>query len=172
MRSSASISWPGASRTRWYPERMRIFFLALITATAALAQSHGYLVVGPGIASADHQSLGLIHLGVGGEWMFPDGIGAGGEVGLIGRTDLGALGAASLNGYYHFNRDRHLVPFVTGGYSSFFDLGGHVNLANLGGGVNYWYRDHFGLTLEFRDYFSTGTNSANYAEFRFGFNFK
>jgi hypothetical protein len=48
---------------------MRIFFLALITATAALAQSHVYLVVETVIASAEVQSLGLIHLGVGVEWM-------------------------------------------------------------------------------------------------------
>jgi len=151
---------------------MRVFFLALISASAMMAQSHGYLLAAPGTAHADNDTLGLIHLALGGEAMFKDGIGIGGEVGVIGRTDLGALGMASLNGYYHFHRDRHLVPFVTGGYSSFFNLGGHVNLVNVGGGVNYWYSDHFGIKLEFRDHFATGTNSANYAEFRFGFDFR
>jgi hypothetical protein len=151
---------------------MRIFFLALLTAAVGLAQTHGYLFVAPGVANASNESLGLIHLAVGGEYVFKSTVGAGAEIGLLGRTDLGALGATSLNGYYHFHRDRHLAPFVTAGYSSFFDLGGHVNLANIGGGVNYWYRDHFGIKLEFRDHFSTGTNSANYAEFRFGFDFK
>jgi|SRR5579864_9001945 len=151
---------------------MRTILLGLLAAGVALAQSHGYLVVAPGIAHADNDTLGLIHLGAGGEWMFKDGIGAGGEIGVVGRTDLGAVGVASLNGYYHFSRDRRLVPFVTGGYSSFFSFGSHVNLANVGGGVNYWYSDHFGIKLEFRDHFATGTNSANYAEFRFGFDFK
>jgi hypothetical protein len=149
-----------------------VWFLTLICAGTLMAQSHGYVLVAPGTAHADNDTLGLIHLAVGGEGMFKDGIGIGGEAGIIGRTDLGALGVASLNGYYHFNRERHLVPFVTGGYSSFFSFGGHVNLANVGGGVNYWYSDHFGIKLEFRDHFRTGTGSANYAEFRFGFDFK
>jgi hypothetical protein len=88
------------------------------------------------------------------------------------RTSLDALGTASLNGYYHFGRHGSWGPFVTAGYSNFFTLTGSNDLANIGGGVNYWYRERFGLKFEFVDHFSAGTNSANYAEFRFGFNFK
>jgi hypothetical protein len=109
---------------------------------------------------------------VGGEAILPIGIGAGAEVGFLGRTSLDALGSASLNGYYHFNRSGSWKPFATAGYSSFFTLTGHNDLANIGGGLNYWYRDHMGLKLEVRDHFSSGTNSANYLEFRFGFDFK
>jgi len=151
---------------------MRIFFLVLITATAMMAQSHGYVFVAPGAASGSNNSSALIHLGVGGEGVLPMGIGAGAEVGFMGRTSLDVLGTASLNGYYHFKRDGSWKPFVTAGYSSFFTLTGHNNLANIGAGLNYWYKDHFGIKLEFRDHFSTGMNSANYAEFRFGFDFK
>jgi hypothetical protein len=43
-------------------------------------------------------------------------------------------------------------------------------MANIGGGVNYWYKDHLGIKLEFRDHF--GSANINYAEFRFGVNFK
>ena len=151
---------------------MRIVFLALITASAMMAQSHGYLFVAPGVASAGGETAGLVHLGIGGEAVLPVGIGVGGELGFLGRTSLDALGTASLNGYYHFSRSGSWRPFVTAGYSNFFTLTGSNNLANIGGGVNYWYRERFGLKFEFLDHFSTGTNSANYAEFRFGFNFK
>ena len=151
---------------------MRHFFLALITAGTMLAQTHGYAFVAPGVASAGGNTAGLVHLGIGGEAVLPLGIGFGAELGFLGRTSLDALGTASLNGYYHFRRQGSWVPFVTAGYSNFFTLTGSNDLANIGGGVNYWYRDHFGLKFEFLDHFSTGTNSANYAEFRFGFNFK
>jgi len=151
---------------------MRIFFLALITATAMMAQTHGYVFVAPGVASGGNNSSALIHLGVGGEAVLPIGIGAGGEVGFLGRTSLDVLGTASLNGYYHFNRGGSWKPFVTAGYSNFFTINGSNNLANIGGGVNYWYKDHFGIKLEFLDHFRTGNGSANYAEFRFGFDFK
>ena len=158
----------------------RIFLLALITAGAMIAQTHGYVFVAPGVASygsspetpAENGSSGFIHLGFGGEYVFKNTIGAGGEVGFLGRTDLGALGAASLNGYYHFKRNGSWAPFVTAGYSNFFELFQSTSLANIGGGVNYWYRDHFGLKFEFRDHFASGARSANYAEFRFGFDFK
>ena len=53
-------------------------------------------------------------------------------------------------------------PFATAGYSNFFTITGHNNMANIGGGLNYWYKDHLGIKLEVRDDFSTGTNSANY----------
>jgi hypothetical protein len=151
---------------------MRAVLLCLVAATAAMAQSHGYVFVAPGAASGGHNSSALIHLGFGGEAVLPMGIGAGAEVGFMGRTSLDVLGTASLNGYYHFKRSGAWTPFATAGYSNFFTITGHNNLANLGAGVNYWYKDHLGIKLEFRDHFRTGTSSANYAEFRFGFDFK
>jgi hypothetical protein len=59
------------------------------------------------------------HFGVGGEGVFRNGIGIGGEVGyLTTRHNFdGGFGLASINGSYHFNQRARLVPFVTGGYS-------------------------------------------------------
>ena len=151
---------------------MRTILLGMLGASALLAQSHGYVFAAPGVASAGNQTSGLIHLGIGGEYVFRNTVGAGAEVGFLGRTSLDALGVASLNGYYHFPRHGEWTPFATAGYSNFFELFQSQGGANIGGGVNYWYRDHFGLKLEIRDHFATGTNSANYLEFRFGFNFK
>jgi hypothetical protein len=151
---------------------MRAVLLCLVAAAAAMAQSHGYIFVAPGVASGGHNSSALIHLGIGGEAVLPMGIGAGAELGFMGRTSLDVLGTASLNGYYHFKRSGSWAPFATAGYSNFFTLTGHSNLANIGGGLNYWYKDHLGIKLEFLDHFRTGTGSANFAEFRFGFDFR
>jgi hypothetical protein len=151
---------------------MRVIVLAIFAAAAAMAQTHGYVFVAPGVASGGNNSSALIHLGVGGEYVFRNTVGAGAEVGFIGRSNLDRAGMASINGYYHFKHDRPWAPFVTGGYSNVFELFQSSSLANLGGGLNYWYKDHVGLKFEVRDHFSTGTGSANYLEFRFGFNFK
>lgn len=155
---------------RWY--RRLLLLVVSLTAGTATAQTHGYLFVAPGVVSGSNNSSALIHLGIGGEYVFRSTYGAGAEVGFIGRSDLDAVGMASINGYYHFKHDRPWAPFVTGGYSNAFELFQSTSLANIGGGINYWYKDHMGLNFEVRDHFSTGTHSANYLEFRFGFNFK
>ena len=148
---------------------MRIFFLVLFTAVTMAAQTHAYAFAAPGVGSSGGDSFVLAHLGAGGEVVLPRGIGAGAEVGFLGQTSFDVLGTLSINGYYHFKRSGSWAPFATAGYSNFFTLDGHSNLANIGGGVNYWYKDHLGIKLEFLDHFRSG---ANYAEFRFGFNFK
>lgn len=156
---------------RWYRRPiLRILLLAVLTAAAAVAQTHGYFLAAPGVAHAGNETLGLIHLGVGGEYVFRNTYGAGAEIGLMGRTDLGAAGIVSLNGYYHFPRHGAWTPFVTAGYTNVFELFNGNSMANIGGGVNYWYKDHLGIKLEFRDHF--GSANINYAEFRFGVNFK
>jgi len=158
---------------RWYRSSvLPILALATLTASAGMAQTHGYVFVAPGAVSGSNNSSALIHLGVGGEYVFRNTYGAGAEVGFIGRSNLDSAGMASINGYYHFKHDRPWAPFVTGGYSNVFELFQSDSLANIGGGINYWYKDHMGFKLEVRDHFSTGTRSANYLEFRFGFNFK
>src|SRR6185295_7474959 len=111
---------------------MRILLLAMLTAGMTMAQTHGYVLAAPGFAHADHQTLGLIHLGLGGEYVFRNTYGAGAEIGLVGRTDLGAAGIASLNGYYHFKHDRPWAPFVTAGYTNVFELFSGNSMANIG----------------------------------------
>jgi len=155
---------------RWY--RSLLLLVVTLTAATATAQTHGYVFAAPGVVSGGNNSSALIHLGVGGEYVFKNTYGAGAEIGFIGRSDLDAVGMASINGYYHFKHDRPWAPFVTGGYSNAFELFQSHSLANIGGGINYWYKDHMGFKFEIRDHFSTGTRSSNYLEFRFGFNFK
>jgi hypothetical protein len=157
-----------------------IFFLALAPALAS-AQSaderrgQGYVFVAPGAASGGGTTASL-HFGVGGEGLVYKGLGAGGEIGYFAPArGLGeGFGIFSANGSYHFRdstSSRKLIPFVTGGYSLLFHSG-TAHAFNVGGGVNYWFRDRLGLRLEFRDHVLTNGGTVHYYGFRIGLAFR
>jgi len=126
-------------------------------ATARAQGAYGYVFGAPGAASCCGESKGTFHVGGGGEFITPIGIGVGGEIGFLGPWDSfgDGLGVLSLNGSYHFGRgNSRLRPFVTGGYSLLFREGS-ANLWNVGGGVQYWFREGLALRVEFRDHVDT-----------------
>jgi len=114
--------------------------------------------------------------GFGGEYIHRNGLGAGLEVGTAGfNTSTNGnpnwIGTGSADASYHFfanSIDGHAVPFVTGGYTSFFgqdtlvpstapgceyNCGGtHTNGYNLGGGVDIFATKHIGMRLDVRYY--------------------
>jgi hypothetical protein len=113
-------------------------------------------------------------LGVGGEGVHRSGLGVGGELAYATpwRSFTAGLGIFSLNGAYHFARQSRLDPFVTGGYSLIF-RSGHINTFNLGGGVNYWFHEHMGLKLDFRDHIDArGGSAVHLWAFRVGLNLR
>ena len=62
----------------------------------------------------------LVQAAGGREYVFPGGIAAGGELGLLARQG-GILCVASVNGSLHVSRSRSrrgFDPFVTGGYTN------------------------------------------------------
>jgi hypothetical protein len=129
--------------------------IVALFAPAALAQnSNGYLLAGAG--SVDSKLIG--HAAVGGEKVFKKGIGVGAEIGLI--TGHSSFAVFSVNGYYHIPNstiDRKLDPFITGGYTGATNVvSAGSNLGNVGVGLNYWFRRHFGVRAEFRDFVSGG----------------
>jgi hypothetical protein len=84
------------------------------------------------------------------------------------------MGTLSPDVSYHFrprSGEQKLVPFVTGGYTLFF-RSGTANGFNFGGGVNYWFREHLGLRLEFRDNVSTTDATVHWLGFRVGLAFR
>ena len=135
---------------------MTLIIFSLLAPLAALAQESGehrglgYAYFAPGASSPG--GTGTFQTGAGGEGLVYKGLGVGGELGYVApwRSARDGLGVASANGSYHFSRRKKLDPFVTGGYTLFF-RSGHANLFNVGGGVDYWFRERLGLRLEIRD---------------------
>ncbi len=112
-----------------------------------------FVFFAPGAEKTGSYSVGSAHFGGGAEGFLYRGLGVGAEVGYLTlwRDFSMGIGMLSIDGSYHFNRERKLSPFVSGGYSMAFRTG-HINLYNFGGGVNYWFHDRIGLRLEFRDH--------------------
>jgi hypothetical protein len=140
---------------------VRTVLLAAAFCAAALAQSsNGYVFFAPGGVTSGGATEMTLHLGAGGEGILGKGVGVGAEIGALGpRQEFSAaVGIFSPNGYYHLLRrsGRKLDPFVTGGYTLLF-RSGSANLFNFGGGVNYWFHNHLGIRVEFRDHVWTSS---------------
>jgi hypothetical protein len=159
---------------------------AFASAVSAAAQpesekehrGQGYVFFAPGGIFEGGYHTGTAHFGGGGEGLIYKGIGLGAEVGYLTpwRDFSQGIGMASVNGSYHFMRNRTVSPFVTAGYSLGFREG-HINLVNFGGGVNWWMNDRIGLRLEFRDHIYSEshfnhTDRFHYLGGRIGFAFR
>lgn len=134
-----------------------------LIATAAL------LLVVPALASAqnaDHPYYAEGYLlgagtvtgpagGGGGEGIFSNGIGLGGEY-VKAASPFGEH-IVSVNLFYHFGpstKKRRFEPFVTGGYTHFSipDITlGPASGGNFGIGANIWLMRHAAVRLEVRD---------------------
>jgi hypothetical protein len=130
---------------------------------------------GVGGAFSDGERAGVLHFGGGGEARIYKGLSAGAELGYLHPTGefRDGFGLFSANGAYRFwtsSSSQRVVPFVTAGYSLAF-RDGTANLANFGGGVDYWFHDRAALRLEVRDHIwpgQDGASSANFLMFRIG----
>ncbi len=129
----------------------------------------GYIVGGGGVAS---DTAGLTQVAGGGEGLIYKAFGIGGEIGAISPVSNGgnSFGVASVNLSGHFNREQKLQPFVTGGASLGF-RSGTAGGGNVGGGVQYWFKDHVGLRIEARDYIFS-SDRFNYFLMRVGISFR
>ncbi|MEW6131024.1 MAG: hypothetical protein AB1757_28595 [Acidobacteriota bacterium] len=132
---------------------MVMFFT--LASTAGLAQTKerqawGYLFAGAGGSS---DGVALWQVGGGGDGLMHKGLGIGGELSVIAAGDggSGGVGVASVNLSGHFNRANKAQPFITGGATVAFSIGA-AGGGNVGGGVQYWFKDRVGLRIEARDY--------------------
>ena len=137
-------------------------------------RTQGTVFFAPGASSPDGGSN--LHIGVGALGRIYKGLGVGADVGYLFPPKAAAdgVGLFSANGYYHFNtrKSDKLVPFVTGGFSGMFRQG-WLSMGNVGGGVDYWFRERAGLTLEFRDHIRPYSGETlQLWEFRIGFSFR
>ena len=136
-------------------------------------RGYGYVFVAPGVATDGESAAATLHVGVGGERFVYRGLGIGGEIGYAGAllAPGAGIGVASVNSSYNFRRASKLAPFVTGGYSLLF-RSGTLNVANFGGGINYWFRERLGLRLELRDHVAVPDSSAHAVGLRIGLAFR
>jgi hypothetical protein len=135
--------------------------------TAAAAQTvHGYGFGGPaGIVEED--GAVLAHFGGGAEFLTPVGFGASVEVGRMGK-DGTWINHVSVDGTHHFlRRDERVEPFVSAGYTRFFEGGEGINTFNFGGGVNVWAAPRVALRIDVRDHVYAG-NAVHVPSVRFG----
>ena len=153
-----------------------LFLLACVAVPGSAQSGEGYRGQGQ-VFFAPGRGLDTttLHVGAGGEGFVYRGLAAGGEIGYLfpAQSFVYGAGILSVNGSYHLNRRSNWVvsPFVTGGYSLAF-RGDRVNLANFGGGLNYWLGKRTGLRLEVRDYIAPGYDTTHFVEFRIGLAFR
>lgn len=155
------------------------FFLALLSGSG-LAQErnkprvNGFFFVAPGVRN----DTGSSTFGVGGgaEYYVYKGVGFGLDLGAINTASTTGVrhwtAMMSLNAIYNFNiNDKSKVsPFIIGGASiAGFDVPGGVN---FGGGIQYWFHEHIGLRVEFRDHIFIGMNDHHYPQGRIGIAFR
>ena len=135
--------------------------LVLLLPLSLAAQSqrsagHGYVFAAPGAITAGGFTDSTFTLGVGGEVPVWGNLAVGAEIGwLAPASQLGdGFGVFSINPSYRFRtgkKNARTIPFVTGGYSLLFRRD-TANAINLGGGVDYWFRDKLGMRVEVRDH--------------------
>lgn len=155
-----------------------VILLVVLLPFAAAAQSkerrgQGYVFVAPGTTSEGGATL---HIGGGGEGLVYKGLGVGGEIGYLGAAQnlSGGIGVLSPNVSYHFrnaSRSGKFVPFVTSGYSLLFPSDA-VHAVNVGGGMNWWFKDRVGLRLELRDHIIPNSQSLHIIGLRIGLAFR
>lgn len=140
-----------------------LLFCIALTASTAKAQTHGYGFIGPAFSGAP----GDFRYGIGGAWATSPHITLGGEVG--GFNGTGPLISGNLG--VHFTPKASFDPFVTGGISYAHAHSRNGVFANLGIGINYWFRPHIAMRGEYRGYLG-GLDLKSFSEFRFGVAFR
>ena len=105
--------------------------------------------------------------GGGGEGLFSNGFGLGGEY-VKAASPFGEQ-MLSANMYYHFGastKKHRFEPFVTGGITRFWLSGSDYPPPTVGGnfgiGANIWLLEHAALRLEFRDTIGGRSLSVDY----------
>jgi len=116
--------------------------------------------------------IGTAQIGGGGEFLIVKGLGLGLDLGYLASWEHFAEGLAVISPdvSYHFlprEGKGKVVPFVTAGYTCFFQAGGQSG-ANVGAGMHYWFKDHVGLRFEVRDSMMLGGVTVHEAGFRIG----
>ena len=151
---------------------------ATLPATPAFAQEkagvskRGFFYVAPGF-SIDGE-ITTIHLGGGLETVWSNGMGFAFDAGYLSVAEFDpALLSLAPAFVYEFPVDRKLKPYVRGGMTFLVADGGAAGgLWNLGGGVNYWFKNRMGVKVEVRNSFDGSAFQDGLLDFMAGLIFK
>jgi len=142
-----------------------VFFALALFCSSAGAQNEefkkprrsGYFFIAPGAISLNVRQFSRPSFQIGGgfEGFIYRGLGIGMD---IGGLRVGAEGASqhwtammSLGAIYDFQHTakQKVCPFIAAGLTAIpqFDVAGGYH---LGGGVKYWFAEHYGMKVEFR----------------------
>ena len=115
-------------------------------------------------------SSALFHIGGGEEIVWPNGFGVGADVGYMSSTNAFGEGLFLLTAgpLYEFRNSSRYQPFVRGGISLAIGQGGGLPLMHIGGGLNQWFDERWGLKLEVRDHFHPRYPGFQVVEFTVG----
>jgi hypothetical protein len=150
--------------------RLRYCFLLTLLLWAPMEaraqRSHGYLFIAPGKETG---YSGFYHLGVGGDWVLPAGLGLGGDVGYLGGREPGSgFGVFSGSVSYHIPvQNPKLDPFGLVGATAVSNFTSSSGMLHWGGGANYWFLNRLGFRFEIRDHV-WNLEDRHLVEFRFG----
>jgi hypothetical protein len=155
-----------------------VILLAVMAPLAAAAQNkeyrgQGYVFIAPGSFGGERTTL---HVGGGGERLFHKILGVGAEVGYLGfiQNPGQGFGVLSPNVYFHFmnaTKSGKFEPFVTSGYSLLF-RDGAASAVNIGGGMNWWFKERVGLRVEIRDHAVIAGGTPHFFGVRIGLAFR
>jgi hypothetical protein len=152
-----------------------MLLLACLSSLAFAQAARGYAFFAPGRYRGSGMNETLLHFGGGAKYIGSAGLGFGGELAIGGQMkDFGShdSGRLSLNAYYQKKvGSSKLEPFVTAGYTARFGHSAPRNWVNVGIGADYWVKNKFGLTVEFRDHLHHAA-TLQAGEVRFGVAFR
>lgn len=126
-----------------------------------------YLFIAPTSDTFAKTTNSAYAVGGGAEQLLGKGFGAGVDLSAVipgsGKTN-NTVGSTSFNGYFHPVLRPNWDVFVTSGYSLIFrDF--TANGFNFGGGVNYWFHENAGFSLELRE--EAGQHRPQFVEHHF-----
>jgi hypothetical protein len=111
----------------------------------------GNFYFAPGFAADSNDMIGLVHFGGGVEGCFKgSNFGLSLDAGYFAGGDMESI-SISPGILYQFTSAGNTVPFLKGGYTLLTAGEGSASLIHLGGGLNHWLSDRFGVRFEARD---------------------
>jgi hypothetical protein len=152
-------------------------FRASAQSAAGAPYLREYAFVAPTRDTASSGTQTVYAVGAGVEQLLGNRFGVGLDLNALIPTHTKAsntLGVASFNGYFHPIVNGKWDPFATGGYSLIF-RNFTANGFNVGGGINYWFRENRGILFEVREEAGKHTPvfvENHYLEIRIGLTFR